>query len=240
MGKEVGDHLKITKEGIAVVEVDNYLSKDIETMGRLDVAHEILAPYQQYIPTGGTVVDVGACLGDYTATFSRFVGPEGTVYAFEPHTPALECLIYNMRSYINVYIYGVALGSQSGRANVIRDFHNLGASQLRLDPNGIVEIMTLDHIASAWPPMPLPVMRRLDFLKIDCEGFDPLVLDGGRETIQRFRPVILIEISNWMLAKLNMNMTAEDIYSRLEAMDYQFTRTDGHDGDVLCLPKEKV
>ncbi len=224
--------MKLTKEGIAVVEVDNYLSKDIEREGRLDVAYDMLYGLRDHIPEGGTVCDVGACLGDYTATFSEMVGKEGHVYAFEPHLPALECLLYNMKRYPNVTVISEALGSEAGRANVIRDFHNLGASQLKMDANGIVEITTLDLVSKEW--------NRLDFLKIDAEGFEPLIIDGAKQSIMRFRPVIFIEISVYNMNRLNMGLTIEDTYNRLEALDYQFTRTDGHDGDILCLPKERA
>lgn len=228
--------MKLTKEGIAVAEVDNYLSKDIEREGRLDVAQKLVLGFRPYIPEGGVVADVGACLGDYTMTFSQMVGPNGKVYAFEPHAPAWECLCYNMAGYSNVVLLDVALGAENEWGTFERDFHNLGASQVHPDKNGNVRIRPLDVIAKRW--------TRLDFLKIDAEGFEPMILDGSRETIMRLRPVIYIEVSQYNLNKLNTtmstNLTTEDIYRRLEALEYVFKRTDGHDGDILCLPKERV
>lgn len=236
--------MKITKEGIAIAEMDNCLSKDIETTGRLDVARDRLMELRPYIPEGSTVCDVGACLGDYTATFSEFVGPEGKVYAVEPNPPTLECLRYNMQRYPNVQVYGVGLGAQPGRANIERDWHNLAASQLQVDSAGEVEIVTLDSISPDWP--------RLDFLKIDAEGFEPMLLDGAKATINRFRPVIYIEISGWMMGRLNTynegrdaeavyrNLSVEETYKRLEALEYSFTRSERDGVDVLCLPKGRV
>ena len=63
--------MKLTKEGVAIIEGDTYLSQDIINQGRLDVARDFLEQFRQYIPVGGIVVDVGACLGDYTATFAE-------------------------------------------------------------------------------------------------------------------------------------------------------------------------
>ncbi len=187
--------MKITAQGIAIAEQDGCLSKDIETSGRLDVGRDRLVNYREWIPEGGTVCDVGACVGDYTATFSEFVGPNGLVYAVEPNPAALECLQHNMLAYPNVKIYGVGLGAKAGRANVMRDWYNLAASQLQTDESGEVEIVTLDSISADW--------RGIDFLKIDAEGFEPMLLDGAKETIARFRPVIFIEISGWMMGRLN-------------------------------------
>ena len=98
--------MKLTKEGIAVIEGDNYLSADIIAQGRLDVARESLLQYQQHIPVGGVVVDVGACLGDFTATFSEFVGSTGRVWAFEPNAPVFDCLMHNMSIDKRIFIIG--------------------------------------------------------------------------------------------------------------------------------------
>ena len=105
--------MKLTAEGIAVIEGDTYLSADIITKGRLDVAHEELEKYRKFIPEGGVVVDVGACLGDYTLTFSQMAGERGRVHAFEPNPMVFECLQHNLYTYMdraNVELYNCGLG----------------------------------------------------------------------------------------------------------------------------------
>lgn len=220
--------MKLTAEGIAVIEGDTYLSAEIIKAGRLDVARDTLLKFREHIPEGGIVCDVGACLGDFTATFSEFVGPTGVVHAFEPNPPVVDCLLYNMREYRNVRIYQMGVGSEfAAVAAMIEDTNNIGAS--RLEPgHGNVRITTLDHESEYW--------TRLDFLKIDAEGWEPRVLDGAAYMIRMLRPVIMIEISTWPLGKLGY--TAEDVFSRLDLHGYEFQRFDGPWGDVLCLPKE--
>ena len=85
----------------------------------------------------------------------------------------------------------------------------------------------MDNIAAGWP--------RLDFLKIDAEGWEPLILDGGRETIRQFLPAMLIEVNTWPLGK--MGFTPEDIWKLLDELGYHYEKFDGPYGDVLCLPK---
>jgi len=222
--------MKLTAEGIAVIEGDTYLSQEIIEKRRLDVARDFLEKFRQYIPAGGTVIDVGASLGDYTLTFSEMVGPDGLVWAFEPNPPTFECLEHNMRGRTNVQIYQKALGSLGElAATVIPDTNNIGASRLERDPDGQVGCWLLDSFQHDF--------ERIDFLKIDAEGWEPLILDGAKETIMKFRPVILIEVNTWPLGK--MDFTAEDVFSRLDALNYQFDRFDGPYGDVLCLPKER-
>lgn len=230
MGEEVGDHMKLTNEGIAVIEGDTYLSNDIIVQKRLDVAKDFLEQFRQYIPAGGVVVDVGASLGDYTATFSEMVGPDGKVIAFEPNPPTFECLEHNTIGLANVAIFSVGLGALAARVKVILDTNNIGASRLEYDSDGEVAMQTLDGC--------IRYVSRIDFLKIDAEGWEPLILDGAAKTIEAYRPVMLIEVNTWPLGKLGF--TAEDVFSRLDALNYIFDRFDGPYGDILCLPKERL
>ncbi len=224
--------MKLTAEGIAVIEGDNYLSADIIAQKRLDVARDFLEQFRPYIPVGGVVVDVGACLGDYTATFSEMVGEDGFVFAFEPNPIAFQCLMHNMSKYPNVAYYPMALGEwPTVKARMQLDLNNIGASRLTWAEAADItdiEVARLDDIFTMLP-------AQLDFLKLDTEGWEPLVLDGAVETINRFRPAILLEVNTWMLAK--MNFTPDAIWSRLDALNYQYERFDGPYGDILCLPR---
>lgn len=222
--------MKLTKEGIAVIDGDNYLSADIVAQGRLDVARDYLLQFREYIPEGGVVLDIGACLGDFTATFSEMVGPTGSVHAYEPYLPVLECLFHNLRTYSNVRIHGIALGNSDANASVIVDAYNIGASYL-MSGDGDVTITTLDRNVAAWNPV------RIDFIKIDAEGYEPLILDGGIETINRARPVMLIEIDTRALGWTNSQPS--DVHKRLDKLGYRFERFEGPHGNILCLPKER-
>lgn len=225
--------MKITREGFAIIEGDTYLSAQIEREGRLDVQREFLEQFRKYIPVGGVVVDVGASLGDTSATFAEMVrNSGGTVYALEPNPPVWECLQHNMRLLDQVNCLRLGLGSCNlESASIDVDTNNVGASRLVPDSNGNAKVRILDVLAQAL------MLNRLDFLKIDAEGWEPLILEGARETINRFRPTMLIEVNDWPLGK--MGFTRADIYSRLDAADYWYADFDGPYGDVLCLPKEK-
>ncbi len=229
--------MKLTKEGWAVIEGDTYLSNDIIVQKRLDVAKDFLEQFRQYIPEGGVVVDVGASLGDYTMTFLEMVGPSGMVIAFEPNPPVEEALRFNLRD-TDVRIFPIALGATDNtHGRVIVDTNNSGASRVEFDVTGAITIYSLDGCHLAFSPTD-QTKERLDFLKIDAEGWEPLILDGAMETINRFRPVMLIEVNTWPLGK--MGFVAEDVFSRLDALNYNFPRFDGPYGDILCVPKERA
>lgn len=217
--------MKLTNEGIAVIEGDAYLSQWIIDQGRLDVARDELTKYKQYIPKGGIVFDVGASLGDTAATFSEYVGPEGRVVAFEPNPETFRCLSFNMKNYHNVELFQLGLGNRNGLVGLVIDHHNIGASRLTLSGTQI-NVVKMDSYFSHYQVM--------SFLKIDAEGWEPWVLDGSRQTIERLRPVILIEVNTWPLGQLGFK--PEDIWDRLSNLGYSFQRFDGPYGDVLALP----
>lgn len=225
--------MTITDFGIAVVKGDSHLSKWVIEQRRLDVARGFVMLFKKYIPEGGVVADIGACLGDHTVTYSELVGERGMVHAFEPNPVALECLQHNMRHLANVKVHGHALGDWNTMARYsVNQSDNLGASNLVETKEGGVFILTLDTVADEW--------HRLDFIKMDAEGFEPLILDGAKETINKLRPVMLIEINRKCLG--SYGHTPDSLKKRITDLGYSIQPAEPHydmnadQVDVLCLP----
>lgn len=232
--------MKLTPAGHAIIEGDTYLSAEIEREGRLDVqsARDLLHPLRQHIPAGGVVVDVGASLGDTAATFAEMVGVGGIVHVYEPQFDSFTCLLHNLGlselSAHNTRCHCLALGDRDRRVTFEIDTNNIGASRLVPVPNATPDaaiVTTLDRNMEACG------VDRLDFLKIDAEGWEPLILDGAVATITKFRPAMLIEVNDWPLGKMGFDRYS--IFSRLDALGYHYENFDGPYGDILCLPREK-
>lgn len=231
--------MKITDFGVAVVEHDTHLSKWVVEHGRLDIQDTFCRLFIEYIPTHGVVVDVGACIGDHTLSYSKMVGASGVVHAFEPNPVAFECLARNMIPYRNVVCYRLALGSKEGRAVIANPSElNIGANIIAVteQSDAPIKVVTLDHVAKDW--------KLLDFIKIDAEGMEPDILEGAMETIKRLQPVILVEINKSIL-KARFRST-RDITEPLERCGYHLQPAEPHHSfnmetvDVLCLPAGKV
>lgn len=224
--------MTITDFGVAIVPGDTHLSKWVLEHRRLDIQDTYCRLFQQYIPEGGTVIDVGACIGDHTLSYAKMVGPGGQVHAFEPNPVAFECLEYNMERLPQVTCRNRALGAAMTNASIIQDHtQNLGAARIEADANGPVLMMTLNGYHSViWP----------DFIKIDAEGFEPDIIAGAMETLKTFRPVLLIEVNRPVLAV--RGKTAEDIFRPLQSLGYTIQPSEPHlelsreTLDVLCLP----
>jgi FkbM family methyltransferase len=133
---------------------------------------------------GMRVVDVGANIGYYLLMFERGIGPSGKMVSIEPSPENLPELKENIRSnrFGNVELHENAVGSSDGRIG-LRSEINSGIVQ---EEEGCysVEMKRLDSI----------IKERVDFLKIDVEGYEGEVLRGAWEVIARDRPVLFLEL----------------------------------------------
>lgn len=212
---------------VAVIDGDTHISTWVQQHGKLNIAESMLSPLLQYITEGGVVVDCGAMIGDHTITYARAVGESGCVYAFEPNEQAFECLEYNTKYMKNVLCFCCAIG-KAGKAILHKDV-NAGASHLQYSESGI-DVVTLDSLN----------FSKLDFIKIDVEGFECDVVEGAAETLRRCRPVILCEFNHGAL--IRNGKSSEELKSLFARQGYSTVMIDPRlrwsdpQFDALCLP----
>lgn len=125
-------------------------------------------------------IDVGANVGlwsrDLCTEFER-------VIAFEPMAEFRQCLRANVPA-ANLEVIPHALGNRSGTTQMVRVTGNAGHTHVdATSTSGNVEIRTLDSYE----------FEHVDYIKIDCEGFEREVLEGAAQTIRRWRPRICVE-----------------------------------------------
>lgn len=221
--------MKITKKGIAIIESDTHICKWIEESGRLDHDQNMLPYLAKYIRKGDTVIDIGAYVGDHTIFYSRAVGNLGKVLAFEPNKEAFECLTHNLKEQKNTICFNLAIGEKVDRISIDDSCVNKGMAHA-VSGNDI-EVMPLDLVS----------IDRLDFMKIDCEGFELQVLIGGEKTIKEHQPVMLIEINDATLNRYGINR--QQIFDKLTEFGYIYRNVYKEQSineaqiDILCIPK---
>lgn len=150
-----------------------------------------LALVSEFVRPGSLALDVGANEGIYAFALSE---AKATVHAFEP-SPDFAAFAARMLGE-RAQVHELALSDAPGRATFyvpladdgselhlagnLKNSHAQFENQKRID----VAVATLDSFA----------FRDVSFIKIDVEGSEPEVLAGGRETILRDRPVLLLEL----------------------------------------------
>lgn len=134
-----------------------------------------------YVKQRRLAVDAGAHVG----LFSRILAMEfERVEAFEPVPAHRECFMCNITAN-NVTLHAFALGAIKGQVSLTIAQGNSGSTHIATMGGGEVtaDMATLDSFG----------FTDLDFLKIDCEGYEENVLKGAIATLKRCRPVVLVE-----------------------------------------------
>jgi len=155
-----------------------------------------LVAHRDLIPIGGTVLDIGANIGNHTMfyalhTFARYI------YVFEPNIVAREILSRNIaanpsrRGDIRTEHAHFAIGAGTEKVSAVSTpQNNLGATSFeKWDGSGAggIDCRPLDHLSFVGP---------ISFMKIDVEGMELDVLLGATELIARHRPSIAIEVQS--------------------------------------------
>ena len=150
-----------------------------------------LALLAELFPRGGTVVDAGANQGFFAFALSKLAN---RVVAFEPNPDYARFARWMLRG--RAEVHEIALSDRAGQATfhvplsdegmVLHFAGNLKNthSQFRNQRTYPVEMRTLDSYA----------LTDVRFIKVDVEGSEREVLDGGRATIARDKPVLLLEL----------------------------------------------
>jgi FkbM family methyltransferase len=176
---------------------------------------------------GDVCLDVGAEKGFMTLHMAKAVGRGGRVIAFEPDPRAMELLRRNVEH--NGFGQVTLDASALADCETVCEFalsRQLGWSSRF--PNNIAKPLVastislrtrrLDDIVEAMGIM--PETHRLSFVKIDAEGSEPLVLQGARKTLKRFRPTIHLEINRRSLYAGGFSI--ESVEGFLHSLDYDF------------------
>ncbi len=188
---------------------------------------------------GMTFVDVGANMGLYTLFPAGRVGPQGTVLAIEPSRREFERLQRNVEAnaLANVRLVQTAASDRRGEADLLiagggRSGHNtLGGFgyETPLQGKERVQLQPLDEIVER------EGLGRLDILKMDIEGAEHAALRGATETLRRFRPMILMELSDRSLQQ--QGSSGAEVWEFLSHSGYAMYAFDPRTG--LPAPAER-
>lgn len=230
---------KITEEGWHVIEGD-LISGWVEETGMLSHDEFLIPLAVANIPVGGIVIDCGAYIGDHTVGYAKKVGtdPNGLVVAIEAGKTAFSCLLRNAEKFEgNVLCMNLALGDiHGGIAYHEVNETNVGASLVNDTPveSHEVRTATIDGIIASGD------FPRLDFIKIDCEGFEYKILQGAKGALAQFRPMLLIEMNRGRLEDNGSSYV--EIYDFLLEQNYawRICEPQAKGGDemynILCWP----
>ncbi len=166
----------------------NYSSFSVYLLNHPDP--DVYAYLRKNLPKGATLLDIGANIGTYAIPAGRIVGDAGRVIAIEAHPFNFEYLKKNiaLSCLKNILPINIALGPEKGHIEMAYKTANAGETH----------VATKEEKSISVPVIPLDDLLReqrigkIDYMKIDVEGFELSVLSGATETI-RNNPRIVIQ-----------------------------------------------
>lgn len=190
------------------------------------------------LPDGAIFVDAGANVGLVTLPVASHTKGRIKIISFEPQRMLFNCICGSvaLNEFYNVFPYNKAVGDNCEFVSIPdvdytaqSDYGTVSVSKEKEIGNNIynnkniVECITIDSLD----------LPRLDFLKVDVEGFELNVIRGASETIGKFKPYLWVEynIIN------GQGVGLENVQNCLnEICAYEYYVVDMQ--NVLCVPKK--
>jgi FkbM family methyltransferase len=188
------------------------------------------------LPADAVIVDGGCNAGFFSIPVAHRTQNRNTrIVSFEPQRQLFQAVggSLALNGYSHVFLHNVGLGETPGIAqlpaidySVAQDF---GTVQLSDDAtvaedgwmnDRVVDITSIDAMA----------LPRLDFFKLDVEGYEVPALTGALNTIKTHRPWIWVEYFITGAEVIKQALTELDDYA-FYIVDYQ---------NMLCAPREKL
>jgi FkbM family methyltransferase len=196
------------------VDTSTWIGAKVAFLG--DYEPEIKKIFKSYINNKDTVLDIGANIGLHTLYFSELVGTEGKVISFEPVPYNFRRLQENVKlnNAANIETENIALSDKNEIININIDEKSSNPGSFNLfELNGSVKIDCRigDEIVGD---------EKVDFIKIDVEGYEGYVIAGLLKTIEKNKPFIIFEYD--LNYQEKTGLPKDYIFNLLRPLGYSF------------------
>ena len=213
--------------------IDDALARRGYSLARTSVAdtgwEEVVRRVRASTPQGRPLVlDIGAHCGGFSAlVLSRW--PDAQVFAFEPIPELLESIRALRARYPGLTEVPLALGAETAEAEFNVHAHSDSSSLLAVDPPYAkqypgqaalarriqVKVRRLDDWASE---AGLLADRTVDLVKMDVQGFEGRVIEGGQATLSRTR-FLVTEAA--LYPSYAGGIMLDELCGKLRALDFE-------------------
>lgn len=214
----VSDHRVV--EGVKLlVPGDQVIRASDRKWGGRGFEPESMQAWRAAVRRGSTAVDGGA----YTGLFTIAAAQEGSlVQSFEPNPAAFERLRQNVA--LNgvegpCELHEVALADEVGQGRMVqRNSPLTSAARMEWEKRGSVDVFPLDFA--------LCECATVSAIKLDVEGGELAALAGARITVERCRPLLIVEVLS--------ERAQGDVEDLVEDWGYSWRKADGR--NLVCEP----
>lgn len=172
------------------------------------------------IKEGMICFDIGANIGTFSLLMAEKVGPSGAVYSFEPQPKIYKKLMNNIEinSLSMIEAYEMALSDKIEHKKLnyppTEEKHDGIASFCKHIDNSrgfeLVACTTFDKFVDD------KRLAKIDFIKIDVEGYESYVFRGATEILKTYKPLLLFELQDMTVTDRN------EVFALLTQLGYKF------------------
>ncbi len=180
-----------------------------------------------FLKKGNVFVDIGANLGNLTVTASMAVGPEGRVFALEPHPKTFGYLLrtVEVNNCVNASCHNMAAGDRTGNSGFTDEPRKDDNNRIGPGPLTVSTITLPDFIHENG-------IERIDLLKVDVEGFEHAVISGLTGEEDRVG-CIYIESIDRNLRKYGSS--GAELLALLNQFGFSVAKAHGDEDNLICI-----
>lgn len=192
----------------------------------------LLIVIDSLLPAKGVFFDIGSNMGYCSLIMSKVVGEDGKIIAIEPSERDFLRLVdnVNLNKLNNVSVHRVAISDAIGKVKIFiapeersalntlgTEFSNKGIEKINVET---VDATTLDAFVEK------VAIEKIDVIKMDIEGSELKALKGAKNSIEKYRPTLIVGINSNSLRANNSSMEElEIILKDLRYKIYSLTET---------------
>jgi FkbM family methyltransferase len=200
-------------------------------------APELTRLVRECVGAGMRFVDVGAHVGYFAVLAGKLVGPDGVVFAFEPHPRNFELLLANLwrNGLTNVLCFPWAVTDSCGFADLFEAPANSGDHRIYRSPDEEraaipVRTVAVDAVAIIRPPV--------DFVKLDVQGAEPAAIRGMTRLLAA-SPAATVALEHWPFGLQRFGEDAGDALAYYRRLGYAVrVNLPDHDRPVVLSDEE--
>ena len=218
---------KFTKKGIYDFKLDGTEFKifldpncgcvDYEIFASKCFEPGILNLFKKELKLTDTFLDIGANIGQHSMYAAHFCNK---VISFEPIKRLYEQFNDSIfvNDILNIQTFNYALGNKKEELEIYSNEVNMGASSILVSENRKVEqIIKVLRLDDSYNEM---CIDKIDFVKIDVEGYELNVLIGMEKLVQKYKPKILVEFTPYFYNKVDVSIS-KNLYDFLIENKYE-------------------
>jgi len=171
---------------------------------------------------GMTCLDIGGNIGYYVLLERQLVGDEGRIIAFEPSPQNYSYLKKNiqLQNVKNISAYNFACGDKDGNATFFINKKSNGCKVIAegvIPPDSSLGTLSEVPIRILDPFIEELKLDHVDFIRMDAEGYELHIFKGLKKTLEKFRPIISIELHKRQLGIDGTNT----FFKLMKELDYE-------------------